>query len=65
MAGLKKETGRQILRAFKKVGKAEEKLRKALEKESGPADDLQAMETEVMCACVFVSIMYVRVYPFM
>eukprot|EP00802_Teleaulax_amphioxeia_P015601 Tamp_15692.p1 GENE.Tamp_15692~~Tamp_15692.p1 ORF type:complete len:372 (+),score=70.21 Tamp_15692:165-1280(+) len=46
-AGLKKETGRNILRAFKKAGKAEERLRKALEKESGPADDLEAMEQEV------------------
>lgn len=44
--GLKKETSRQILRAFKKVGKAEERLRKALEKECGPADDLESMERE-------------------
>jgi hypothetical protein len=45
--GLKKETSRQILRAFKKVGKTEERLRKALAKESGPADDLESMEKEV------------------
>ena len=45
--GLKKETSRQILRAFKKVGKAEERLRKALAKESGAADDLESMAKEV------------------
>ena len=38
LAGLKKETARQILRAFKKAGKAEERLRKLLERDAaGPA----------------------------
>ena len=45
--GLKKETARVIIRAFKKAGKAEERLRKALEKESGPADDLASLESEL------------------
>ena len=46
-SGLKKETSRQVLRAFKKVGKTEERLRKALTKTSGPADDLDSMEQEI------------------
>jgi hypothetical protein len=46
LKGLKQELSRQIMRAVKKAGKSEQRLRKAVESAGGEGDELELLEQE-------------------